>query len=63
MTSETYIALLKEHLVPWFERQRITFKTTMMFIHDNASSHSAKKTGEVHILTVTVLILWTSPYE
>ena len=46
MTFESSIAFLNGHLEPWFKWQKNTFKTTMMFIEDNASSHSAKKTSE-----------------
>ena len=46
ITAETYIAILKEHLGPWFKRQRITFRRTMMFMQDNAPYHSAKSTSE-----------------
>ena len=46
-TAETYIAFLKEHLDPWFKRQRITHRRTMMFMQTNATAyHSAKKTCE-----------------
>ena len=46
ITAETYIAILKEHLEPWFKRPRNTFRRTMMFMQETASSHSAKKTSE-----------------
>ena len=44
ITAETNIRFLKEHLQPWFKRQRITFRTTMIFMKDNATYRSAKKT-------------------
>ena len=46
ITAETYIAILKEHLEPWFKRPRITFRRTMLFMQDTDPSHSAKKTSE-----------------
>ena len=51
MIAETYIVFFKDHLKPWFKRQRITFKRTMMFIQGNAPSLSALKTSE-HLPTV-----------
>ena len=38
IAAEKYTALLKEHQEPWFKRQRITFRKTMMFMQDNAAS-------------------------
>ena len=46
ITADAHIAFLKEHLQPWRKRQRITFKRSIMFMHNNASSHSPKKTTQ-----------------
>lgn len=46
MTADNYIAFLREHFEPWFKKQRVAFKRTMIFMQDNAPSHSAKKTIE-----------------
>ena len=32
ISTETYIAILKEHLEPWFKLPSITFRRTMMFM-------------------------------
>ena len=32
ITDETYIAILKEHLEPWFKPLRLAFRRTTMFI-------------------------------
>ena len=37
ITVETYIAILKEHLEPWFKPLRLAFGRTMMFMQDNAA--------------------------
>ena len=42
ITAETYTAILKEHLEPWFKQQKIAFRRTQ----DNAAYHSAKKTSD-----------------
>ena len=45
VTADAYMALLKEHLQRWYERQTIAFKRTRIFMHDNAASRSEKKTA------------------
>ena len=46
ITADAYIAFLKEHLESWLKKQRITFRRTIIFMQDNAPSHSAHKTTE-----------------
>ena len=46
ITADAYIAFLKEYLESWLKRHKITFRRTIIFMQDNAPSHSAHKTTE-----------------
>jgi transposase len=41
ITAETYTAFLKEFLLPWYKKKSLSFRKKMIFMHDNAPSHSA----------------------
>ena len=45
MTSVAYVVFLKEHLEPWFKSKPLSLKRKMIFMHDNATVHAAKTTG------------------
>ena len=44
ITSKIYIEFLKTHFVPWYKTKPFQFKKKVVFVHDGASTHSAKKT-------------------
>lgn len=46
MTSLAYIDFLKDNFQPWFKKQKLSFKRSLVFMQDNAPSHAAKKTIE-----------------
>lgn len=46
ITTDAYIAFLKEHLESWLKKQGITFRRTIVFMQDNAPLHLAHKTNE-----------------
>ena len=56
LTSKMYHELLESVLLPWFEDLPLSSRRKVIFIHDNAPSHSAK------LLQATWLIwlLWTN---
>ena len=47
INAETYIAILKDQLEPWFKPLRLAFRRMMMFMRKNAAYHSAKKTVSI----------------
>lgn len=44
ITSDSYIAFLTKHFMPWYKSQSLAFKRKAILMHDGAPSHSAKKT-------------------
>jgi transposase len=44
LTSATYTDFLQQNVVPWYKKKKVTFKRKLVFMHDNAPSHSAKST-------------------
>ena len=46
VTADVYIVFLRKHLEPLLQKQRITFKRTIIFIQDNGPSHAVYKTIE-----------------
>ena len=44
ITSIIYIGFLKTHYVPWYKTQPLQFKKKVVFMHNEALVHSAKKT-------------------
>lgn len=44
INSVNYITFLKEKFVPWYKRKTPALKRKIIFMHDNAPSHSAKAT-------------------
>ena len=41
LTAVTYIDFLKQNVLPWFKKKPLSFKTKMVFMHDNAPSNAA----------------------
>ena len=46
INSANYCALLDECLVPWLHDQTLDFRKQLVFMQDNALSHSARATKE-----------------
>lgn len=46
ITSDVYCNFLEEHLIKWHKSKSLTLRRKMIFMHDNAKSHSAKHTTE-----------------
>ena len=46
MNFIAYIDVLQENSIPWNKKKRISFKKSLIFIQDNALSHTAKLTLE-----------------
>ena len=42
ITVKLYIDFNKEHLEPWHKKRNLPFRKKMVFVHDNAPSHSAR---------------------
>ena len=42
ITAKLYINIMKEHLEPWHKKENLAFQKKMVFMHDNAHSHSAR---------------------
>ena len=40
------MAFLKEHLIPWYKEKSVAFQRKMVFMQDNAPSHSAHLTTD-----------------
>ena len=46
MTAQVYIDFLKAHPHPWYKKKTVAFKKKIIFMHDNAPSHTAKVTND-----------------
>ena len=46
LTAVAYIVFLKQNVLPWFKKKRLSFKKKMVFMHDKAPSHDAKFTSD-----------------
>ena len=44
--AKLYIDFIKEHLEPWHKKKNLAFRKNMVFMHDNAPSHSARMSRE-----------------
>ena len=42
INSKHYVAFLKENFIPWFKKQKFSFKRNLIFMQDNAPSHVAR---------------------
>ena len=42
ITVKLYIDFIKEHLEFWYKMKNLSFRKKMVFMHDNAPSHSAR---------------------
>ena len=42
ITAKLYIDFIKEHLEPWYKKKNLSFRKKIVFMHDNAPSHSAR---------------------
>ena len=45
LTAVAYIDFLKQNVYTWFEKKPLSFRKNIVFLHDNAKSHSAKLTA------------------
>ena len=46
INSESYIAFLREHFMPWYKKRPVSFKRKAIFMQDGAPAHTAKATKE-----------------
>ena len=44
MNAKSYVEFLKKNFLPWYRKQRLALKRKMIFMHDNAPSHTPRHT-------------------